>query len=113
MDEESTKSDEEYLDLAMQDIQENGYWSDNDESYEDAPLPVLADQSTDGLITAKYKQNLDRFMRTKSEPVSDSIWKKVTTSGKVKLRRRSHSISAVGKVGSFFNGPDLPAAGQI
>ncbi|KAL1817079.1 hypothetical protein ACET3Z_019653 [Daucus carota] len=113
VDEESTKSDEEYLDLAMQDIQENGYWSDNDESYEDAPLPVLADQSTDGLITAKYKQNLDRFMRTKSEPVSDSIWKKVTTSGKVKLRRRSHSISAVGKVGSFFNGPDLPAAGQI
>lgn len=113
MDEESTKSDEEYLDLAMEDIQENGYWSDNDESYKDAPLPVLAKQSSDGFSTAKYKQNLDRFLRTKSDSMTDSIRKKVTSPGKVGIRRRSHSISAVGKVGSFFNGPDLSAAGQI
>lgn len=112
VDEESTKSDEEYLDLAMEDVQENGYWSDNDESYKDAHLPVLAKQSSDGLSTAKYKQNLDRFLRTKSDSVSDSIRRKVTSPGKAGVRRRSHSISAVGKVGSFFNGPDLPEAGQ-
>lgn len=110
MDEESTKSDEEYLDLAMQDIQDTGYWSDKDESYNDPPLPVSANQSADGLSTAKYKQNLDQFLRTKSESMSDSIRKKVTCTGKV-IVRRSNSISAVGKVGSFFSGPDLPAAG--
>ena len=30
VDEESTKSDEEYDDLAMQDIQENGYFTDDE-----------------------------------------------------------------------------------
>ena len=35
VDEESTKSYEEYDDLAMQDIQENGYWSNDDEEFKD------------------------------------------------------------------------------
>ncbi|KAK3041010.1 hypothetical protein RJ639_026722, partial [Escallonia herrerae] len=47
VDEESTKSDEEYDDLAMQDIEEN-----NESAKE------------------KYKKNLDIFLRNKSEPVS-------------------------------------------
>lgn len=32
---ESTKSDEEYDDLAILDGQDNGYWSDNDEPYQE------------------------------------------------------------------------------
>ncbi|GLT60758.1 hypothetical protein SLA2020_335110 [Shorea laevis] len=40
VDEESTKSDEEYDDLAMQDVQDNGYWSDDEEA-EDKLVPVF------------------------------------------------------------------------
>lgn len=96
MDEESTKSDEEYDDLAMQDIQENGYWSDNVVSYKDRSAPVLANQSAHGLHNTrgdKYKQNLARFLRSKSELTSESHRKKVSSPGNVRVKRRSHSIS--------------------
>lgn len=116
VDEESTKSDEEYDDLAIQDIQENGYWSDNDESYGDLPAPVLANQSTHGLSNIggeRYKQNLDCFLRTERLPISELIGKKVPPSGNIRVQRRSHSISSVGKDGSFLNGHVISEAEQI
>jgi len=96
VDEESTKSDEEYDDLAMQDIQENGYFTDDEQHY------MVSNQHGD-----KYSRNLDRFLRAKSEATSDlgqlnpSVVKerRVLYSGSFKVKRRSHSISCFGKDG--------------
>lgn len=99
VDEESTKSDEEYDDLAMQDIQENGYFTDIE-------LESKTNLSSNRYDTDKYKQNLNRFLRTKSEPVIDSLSvnsgtpkdKRLPSSGSLRVRGRSNSISVSGKV---------------
>ncbi|XP_071720046.1 P-loop NTPase domain-containing protein LPA1 homolog 2-like [Rutidosis leptorrhynchoides] len=97
VDEESTKSDEEYDDLAMQDMQENGYFTDVD--LESSLTNLSINQH---VITDKYKQNLDRFLRAKSEPVMDSLVvnsrtakeRRLPSSGNLRVRGRSYSISA-------------------
>lgn len=107
VDEESTKSDEEYDDLAMQDVPENGYWSDDDEEFKN-----------EGAIDDgnKYRQNLDLFLRTRSEPVPESfcsyssllkekVERRLPPSGKARLRKRSLSISALGKGSSAVQDP--------
>ncbi|KAI3722051.1 hypothetical protein L2E82_33075 [Cichorium intybus] len=91
VDEESTKSDEEYDDLAMQDIQENGYFTDDELNQHD----TVGNQHGD-----KYSRNLDRFLRGKSEPSADSGHmnpRRLLYSGSFKVKRRSHSISSFGK----------------
>ncbi|KAD5803445.1 hypothetical protein E3N88_14805 [Mikania micrantha] len=99
VDEESTKSDEEYDDLAMQDVQENGYFTDVElESFSNT-----SDNQHDTITTTrsdKYKQNLDHFLRTKRESVADSPAvnsKRLPSSGNLRTRGRSYSISASGK----------------
>ncbi|XP_022887841.1 P-loop NTPase domain-containing protein LPA1 homolog 2-like [Olea europaea var. sylvestris] len=120
VDEESTKSDEEYDDLAMQDGAESGYRSDDDEksiykmeSNGARGIPLLGDQSAqdgDG-----YGQNLDAVMRTKSDSVSElpaldfasrlreKSERRVPHSCNVKLRKRSPSIPPSGKHSSIIN----------
>ncbi|PWA77340.1 P-loop containing nucleoside triphosphate hydrolase [Artemisia annua] len=94
VDEESTKSDEEYDDLAMQDIQENGYFTDSELEYkQDTSTNTRAD---------KYKQNLERFLRTKREPVTDPLVvnsgiPKEKRFGSLRVRGRSYSISGAKK----------------
>lgn len=96
VDEESTKSDEEYDDLAMQDIQENGYFTDVESKTNFSDNQHISTSTR----SDKYKQNLDRFLRTKSEPVIDSrivnsgIPKEKKSSGSLRGRGRSYSISA-------------------
>ncbi|MED6144719.1 hypothetical protein PIB30_118500 [Stylosanthes scabra] len=105
VDEESTKSDEEYDDLAMQDVQASGYWSDDDDGFMNKMNPISRDQGTK-LQGNKYRQNLDLFLRTRSEPVTESLFsyssllvekseKRLPPSGKAKLRKRSLSIPAL------------------
>ncbi|KAI3799363.1 hypothetical protein L1987_34657 [Smallanthus sonchifolius] len=66
VDEESTKSDEEYDDLAMQDIQENGYFTDDEfDQKHNLVLPTQHETVTN-YHADKYNQNLDRFLRAKS-----------------------------------------------
>lgn len=116
VDEESTKSDEEYDDLAMQDVQDNGYWSDDEEA-EDKLVPVSSEESM-GMQADKYRQNLELFLRTKSEPLSEPCSysllmgknERRMPSGNVKMRKRSLSIPAFRKHGSFMNGPILSGA---
>ncbi|KAE8037797.1 hypothetical protein FH972_010356 [Carpinus fangiana] len=118
VDEESTKSDEEYDDLAMLDVQENGYWSDDEEA-KDKVVPVSSEQSM-GKQGDKYRQNLELFLRTKSEPLSELCSysllmgknERKMPSGNVKMRRRSLSIPALRKQGSFMGGPILSGAPQ-
>ncbi|KAA8550348.1 hypothetical protein F0562_002032 [Nyssa sinensis] len=130
VDEESTKSDEEYDDLAMQDVHENGYWSDNDDDDDDGDefnnkiVPISGDLLTPGITDIrgdKYEQNLDRFLRSKSESLGDLASsysplhrgkneKTVPFSGNVKVGKRSLSIPAFGKHGSIINGPILSGA---
>ncbi|KAJ9558833.1 hypothetical protein OSB04_013447 [Centaurea solstitialis] len=94
VDEESTKSDEEYDDLAMQDIQENGYFTD-----------VEFESKTnlnDAITSEKYKQNLDRFLRTKREAPMDvnsgiTKEKRLPSSRSLRVRGRSYSVSASAK----------------
>ncbi|XP_038722198.1 P-loop NTPase domain-containing protein LPA1 homolog 2-like isoform X2 [Tripterygium wilfordii] len=117
VDEESTKSDEEYDDLAMQYIQENGYWSD-DES-RDRVVPILRNQSTQKKED-KYCQNLELFLTTRSEAseplcsysslLLENRVRRVPPFGNVKMRKRSLSIPALGKHGSVINGPILSGA---
>ncbi|KAI3511805.1 hypothetical protein L1887_18963 [Cichorium endivia] len=75
VDEESTKSDEEYDDLAMQDIQENGDFNSEFELKTNI---------------SGVKLTVDRFLRTKSEPLMD---KRLPSQGSLKARGRSNSIS--------------------
>ncbi|WJX50187.1 hypothetical protein P8452_36528 [Trifolium repens] len=127
VDEESTKSDEEYDDLAMQDGMENGYWSDDDD-YE--LRSKLVEELGAKLHGHKYHQNLDQFLRTRSEPVpiemvsqepfcsyssllvEKSDRKVVTSNGKAKFRKRSLSIPALGKHSSAINDPILSGTPQ-
>ncbi|KAL6967186.1 hypothetical protein U1Q18_032988 [Sarracenia purpurea var. burkii] len=127
VDEESTKSDEEYDDLVMQDIQENGYWSDDDEEFKDkVVVPISGEEPTDGVLSVihgdKDRQTLGHFLRTKSATLSElpcsysyllsreKNEKRVQLSGNVKMRRRSHSIPAFGKHGSATKGA-IPSGG--
>lgn len=123
VDEESTKSDEEYDDLAMQDVQENGYWSDNDEF--NGKLSAVAGELGTKMHGNMYSQNLDRFLRTRSEPVPvpepqcsyssllvEKSERKLPPTGKAKLRKRSLSIPALGKHSSAINDPILSGAPQ-
>ncbi|XP_028066811.1 P-loop NTPase domain-containing protein LPA1 homolog 2-like isoform X2 [Camellia sinensis] len=126
VDEESTKSDEEYDDLAMQDIQESGYRSDDeDEEFKDKVVPISGEVPTlelPGIRGDKDRQNLDH-MRTRSEPFSDlppsyshrlreKNENRVPSSGNVKMRRRSHSIPSSGKRGGVSKGQILSRATQ-
>lgn len=127
VDEESTKSDEEYEDLAMQDVVENGYWSEDDDDELKGKLAAVAEEFETRTRGNKYRQNLDLFLRTRSEPVpvaspepicSYSSWllekseRKLSPSGKDKLRKRSLSIPALGKHSSAINDPILSGAPQ-
>ncbi|KAL6575821.1 hypothetical protein OROHE_000802 [Orobanche hederae] len=107
VDEESTKSDEEYDDLAMQDIQESGYMCDEDEELNhrmrsNDMLSVSRDQPNKTEHHGEtHQENLDLFPRTKSEPLSGSFVRafvhknerKASLSGNYRMRRRSQSIS--------------------
>ncbi|KAK9280509.1 hypothetical protein L1049_014201 [Liquidambar formosana] len=108
VDEEYTKSDEEYDDLAMQDVQETGYWSDDDEEAKDKLVPVPEEHGLNNMRRDKYRKNLDRFLRTRSEPLSEPPCsyfsllmekneRRMPPSGNVKMRKRSLSIPALGK----------------
>ncbi|XP_024984425.1 P-loop NTPase domain-containing protein LPA1 homolog 2-like isoform X5 [Cynara cardunculus var. scolymus] len=100
VDEESTKSDEEYDDLAMQDIQENGYFTD----IEFESKTNLSDTITSTNVD-RYKQNLDRFLRTKREAAMDPVVinsgipkeKRLPSSRSLRVRGRSYSISTSAK----------------
>ncbi|KAI3683548.1 hypothetical protein L1987_84055 [Smallanthus sonchifolius] len=97
VDEESTKSDEEYDDLAMQDIQENGYFTDLEL---ESSISGNQHDTITSTHTDKYKQNLARFLRTKSESATGSLTvnsKRLSSSGSLRVRGRSYSISASGK----------------
>jgi hypothetical protein len=104
----------------MQDVQENGYWSDDDEEAKDKLVPVSSDQSIVGMQGDKYRQNLELFLRTKSEPLSElcsysllmGTNERKVPSGNVKMRKRSLSIPALRKHGSFMGGPILSGAPQ-
>ncbi|KAI3809543.1 hypothetical protein L1987_25520 [Smallanthus sonchifolius] len=101
VDEESTKSGEEYDDLAMQDIQEKGYFTDDEyDQKHNLVSPIHTNHHGD-------KYSLDRFLRAKSEPSPDPVphnpsvikEKRLVPSGNFKVKRRSHSISYFGKDG--------------
>lgn len=120
VDEESTKSDEEYDDLAMQDVPENGYWSDDDEEFR-SKVTIGQEDLGAKMHGIKYRQNLDLFLRTRSEPVPESFCsyssllmekaeRRLPPSGKAKLRKRSLSISALGKGSSTVQDPIISGA---
>lgn len=116
VDEESTKSDEEYDDLAMLDVN-NGYWSDDDMEYMDRPG---SSKGSSARAVDRYRQNLDLFLRSKSESSKSlcsysSLMKEkgnIRTSGAMKMKKRSLSIPAMRKHGSAIDGPILSGAPQ-
>ncbi|KAL9687335.1 hypothetical protein QQ045_031735 [Rhodiola kirilowii] len=98
---EETKSDEEYDDLAMQDVQENECPADIDEEGKEDNWECMADE--------KYKQNLERFIKSTKDlvpvPVAETLnnitdihvsekENIVASAGHVRMRKRSQSIPA-------------------
>ncbi|KAF8098873.1 hypothetical protein N665_0256s0004 [Sinapis alba] len=119
VDEQSTKSDEEYDDLAMED---KSYWTDNEEESRDTVAVMSERKQKLATKDEKYVQNLDLFLRTAAskklvEPLelctslltcengNRRLW-----SGKEKMKKRSLSISALGKHGSGLGDPILLGA---
>ncbi|PSR86573.1 P-loop NTPase domain-containing protein [Actinidia chinensis var. chinensis] len=110
VDGESTKSDEEYDDLAIQDIQENGYWSNDNEEFKDKVVIISRGELTyevPGILRCKDMQKID-YVRTKCEPLSEppcsysplpreKSEKRLPSFGNVKMRRRSLSTPGFGK----------------
>lgn len=98
VDEGSTESDEEYDDLAMQDIQENGYWCDDEEFKYKEVVPTSGESHdhfarTKGKLLSELPCSYSFLAREKNE-------KRVQCFGNVKLRKHSQSIPAFEKHGS-------------
>ncbi|CAA7030971.1 unnamed protein product [Microthlaspi erraticum] len=121
VDEESTKSDEEYDDLAMED---KSYWTDNEDEARDTISMVTENNRNEAAAKPdnkddKYTKNLDLFLKTASQPLTESLELTsefrnrivVADSDKAKMRKRSLSIPAVGKHGSIID--DQILANQI
>ncbi|EOA23565.1 hypothetical protein CARUB_v10016758mg [Capsella rubella] len=108
VDEESTKSDEEYDDLAMED---KSYWTDNEEKEESQDTISMVSEATNPNKDEKYSQNLDRFLRTANQPLTESLELRgeyenrmgVANSDKAKMRKRSLSIPALRKHSSIID----------
>uniref|UniRef100_A0A7N0VBY7 Uncharacterized protein n=1 Tax=Kalanchoe fedtschenkoi TaxID=63787 RepID=A0A7N0VBY7_KALFE len=110
VDEESTKSDEEYDDLAMQDLQENEYPADidNDEEGQEDNWDPIPDE--------KYKQNLEQFIKSAEDLLPDDTpstsnhvhslqngTKVASSTSHVRTRKQSQSIPAFREHGTAFN----------
>lgn len=113
---ESTKSDEEYDDLAMEDAPDDGYMSDDDREFFKLELngrfSISGDLSSRKCLHGdKYKRNLDLFLRMRHEPLLHSLMspfaspskdkneRRPTSPGMRKLTRRSLSIPSFVKHG--------------
>ncbi|KHG09222.1 hypothetical protein F383_15788 [Gossypium arboreum] len=117
VDEGSTKSDEEYDDLALQDGMKTGYSPDDDGNYNrDIVVMFSGDQQATSSEGDKYNKNLDLFLRSIrkqfSEPLCSysSLLTEKIEKGNVKMRKRSLSISALGNRGSIIGDPILSRA---
>ncbi|KAL1109179.1 hypothetical protein V6Z11_D03G160800 [Gossypium hirsutum] len=117
VDEGSTKSDEEYDDLALQDGMKNGYSPDDDDDCNcDNVVMFSGDQQATSSEGDKYNKNLDLFLRSIrkqfSEPLCSysSLLTEKIEKGNVKMRKRSLSISALGNRGSIIGDPILSRA---
>lgn len=106
----------------MQDIEENGYLSDAEEMFKEMMVPVTEVESTN-MKGEKYSQNLDRFLRTRSEQLSETLCSysstvmeknehKLIPAGNIKVKKRSLSISALGKHGTVTSDPILSGGPQ-
>ncbi|KAL6506412.1 hypothetical protein OROGR_024593 [Orobanche gracilis] len=102
VDEEFTKSDEEYDDLALQDFVANSYVTDDDGDFYckmelNGVLSISGDMPTTNrsLHGEKYQQNLRLFLGTRREPLTCSFASNLK--GNCKLRKRSQSIPALRK----------------
>ncbi|KAF0935435.1 hypothetical protein E2562_032685 [Oryza meyeriana var. granulata] len=81
VDEHSTKSDEEYDDLAMQDVMENGYWSDDEQaasSTKNSPdqeniLGAAGGGDDDDEGSGRYHHNLAFFLKMSKEVAAKEL----------------------------------------
>ncbi|XP_006648126.2 P-loop NTPase domain-containing protein LPA1 [Oryza brachyantha] len=80
VDEHSTKSDEEYDDLAMQDVMENGYWSDDEQaasSSKNSPDQEKIHGAADGGGVddddGRYHHNLAFFLKMSNEVAAKEL----------------------------------------
>lgn len=99
VEEDSTKSDDEFDDLAMRDGLDNYYWSDDDES---TNLKKIADSKMatdgDGVMANKYQHNLELFFKMSElfvgPPYSDTLLpQRNSSTSDIRVRRRSLSDS--------------------
>ncbi|CAL9772631.1 unnamed protein product [Musa acuminata subsp. burmannicoides] len=113
VDEDSTKSDEEYEDLAMRDDLENVYWSDDDESAnaKKAADDIRPTDEGDVSTADKYQHNLELFLRMsegimeppfsyallhgQSKTSTDMGARRRSLSDPMRFRERAQSIPAV------------------
>ncbi|KAE8674584.1 P-loop NTPase domain-containing protein LPA1-like protein 1 [Hibiscus syriacus] len=108
VDEGSTKSDEEYDDLALQDVMKNGYFPDDEEFHHDKIVAFCGDQLTFPR-TRSIRKQFSEPQSSWSSVLSEKMEKGVAAfgNGKNKVRKRSLSISTLGKRGSIIGDPML------
>ncbi|KAK1267026.1 hypothetical protein QJS04_geneDACA000304 [Acorus gramineus] len=102
VDEESTKIDEEYDDLAMLDGQDTGYLSDDDK--ESTHERKLCGNS----LNDRYQNNIDRFLKTIEQPSEPSysykderIMTRTLSDSQFHGHRQPQGVPAMGKHGSM------------
>ncbi|KAJ4802598.1 hypothetical protein LUZ62_015164 [Rhynchospora pubera] len=107
VDEYSTKSDEEYEDLALRDHNDNGYWTDEDMD------PTNTDKNLEK-SNGKYHHNLNLFIKRSEQENQDKDQRKHgmrkkqrSFSDSSRLQGRAKNARALNKSSSMYRGSDL------
>lgn len=109
MDENSTKSDEEYEDLALRDHNDNGYWTDEDMD------PTSSDKNLEKKIVENGKSNhsLDLLIKKSEQEKQERQRKNAmrkkqrSFSDSARLLGRTKNARGLSKSLSLYRGSDL------
>jgi hypothetical protein len=115
VDEHSTKSDDEYEDLALRDHNDTGYWTDEDMDH------TSSDRNLGKKIldNGKYHRNLNLFIERSEQENRDSQRKHLmrrkqrSFSDSTRLQGRAKSTRGLAKSLSLYRGSDLAVTPEI
>lgn len=115
MDEHSTKSDDEYEDLALRDHNDSGYWTDEDMD------PTSSDKYLERKIqdNGKYHHNLDLFIKRSEQENQESQRKHAlrkkqrSFSDSSRLQGRAKNTRGLAKSLSLYRASDLAVTSEI
>ncbi|KAJ0967326.1 hypothetical protein J5N97_024243 [Dioscorea zingiberensis] len=111
VDEESTKTDEEYEDLAIRDSFENGYWSDDDEEQNENKLAEKNNSALSGIVGNNDQHNQDLLHMMPESTSARNQMKKRSLSDNSRLLGRLRRNTSLSKSGPLRRGASSPQGG--